>query len=88
MMPRASSCTGRRTRAPPSAAFVDSQSVRSDGHGGAVGGGAAKKIKSRKRHVFVDTLGLVLEAVVPLANCPGRDGTRLVLERVGDSFTR
>ena len=49
---------GQRCR--PTAAMLDSQSVKSDPHGGAVGCDAAKNIKGRKRHLLVDTLGLVL----------------------------
>jgi transposase len=74
--------------AQPSAAILDSQSVKSDGHGGAVGYDAAKKINGRKRHLLVDTLGLVLGAVVTPADCPERDGAQQVLQRVGDWFTR
>ena len=74
--------------AQPSAAILDSQSVKSDGHGGAVGYDAAKKIKGRKRHLLVDTLGLVLGVVVTPANCPERDGAQQVLGLVGDWFTR
>ena len=46
----------------PSAAILDSQSVKSDGHGGAIGYDAGRKINGRKRHLLVDTLGLVLGA--------------------------
>lgn len=72
----------------PSAAILDSQSVKSDGHGGPVGYDAAKKIKGRKRHLLVDTLGLVLGVVVTAADCPERDGAQQVLQRVGGWFTR
>jgi putative transposase len=72
----------------PSAAILDSQSVKSDGHGGDVGYDAGKKINGRKRHVLVDTLGLVLGAVVTPASCPERDGAQQVLQRVGDCFKR
>jgi len=75
-------------QAQPSAAILDSQSVKSDGHGGEVGYDAGKKIKGRKRHLLVDTLGLVLGAVVTPADCPERDGGQQVLERVGGWFTR
>lgn len=72
----------------PSAAILDSQSVKSDGHGGPVGYDAAKKIKGRKRHLLVDTLGLVLGVVVTAADCPERDGAQRVLQRVGGWFKR
>lgn len=75
-------------QAPPSAAILDSQSVKSDGHGGAVGFDAGKKIKGRKRHVIVDTLGLVLGAVVTPASCPDRDGAQQVLQCVGGWFPK
>lgn len=72
----------------PSAAILDSQSVKSDGHGGSVGYDAAKKIKGRKRHLLVDTLGLVLGVIVTPADCPERDGAQRVLQQVGDWFKR
>lgn len=75
-------------QAQPTAAILDSQSVKSDGHGGAVGYDAGKKIKGRKRHLVVDTLGLLLGVVVTPADCPERDGGQQVLERVGDWFPR
>jgi transposase len=72
--------------AQPSAAILDSQSVKSAGHGGPVGYDAAKKINGRKRHLLVDTLGLVMGAVVTPADCPERDGARQVLRQVGGWF--
>jgi len=80
--------TAEGRHAQPSAAILDSQSVKSDGHGGTVGYDAGKKIKGRKRHLLVDTLGLVLGAVVTPADCPERAGAQQVLQRVGDWFTR
>lgn len=74
--------------AQPSAAILDRQSVKSDGHGGAVGYDAGKRIKGRKRHLLVDTLGLVLGVVVTPADCPERDGAQQVLQRVGGWFKR
>jgi transposase len=80
----------RRTqskRARPTAAVLDSQSVKSDGHGGAVGYDAGKRIKGRKRHLLVDTLGLVLGVAVTPANTTERDGAQVVLGRVLGWFT-
>lgn len=69
-------------RSQPTAAILDSQSVKSAGHGGEVGYDAGKRIKGRKRHLLVDTLGLVLGVVVTPANTTERDGAKAVLRRV------
>jgi len=70
---------GKRSR--PTAAILDSQTVKSDPHGGTVGYDASKRIKGRKRHLLVDTLGLVLGAVVTAANVPEREGAQTLLGR-------
>jgi transposase len=74
-------------RCRPTGAILDSQSVKSDGHGGTVGYDAGKKIKGRKRHLLVDTLGLVLGVLVTAANIPEREGAQSLLSRVLVWFT-
>jgi len=63
----------------PTAASVDSQTVRSSAHGGRVGYDAAKKTKGRKRFLLVDTLGLLLGLRLEPANCPERQGAKNLL---------
>ena len=75
----------KRTR--PTAAVLDSQTVRSNPHGGTVGYDAGKKTKGRKRFLLVDTLGLVLGAAVQPANTPERAGAMTLLEPVLPHFT-
>lgn len=70
---------GKRCR--PTAAILDSQTVKSDPHGGPVGYDAGKKIKGRKRHLLVDTLGLVLGVLVTPADVSDRNGAGTLLER-------
>jgi putative transposase len=73
----------------PSAAIVDSQSVKTTGVGGKERGfDPAKQVDGRKRHLLVDTEGLVLEARVHSARVPDQDGIRLLLERVRGRFAR
>ena len=63
----------------PTAGIIDSQSVKSACHGGPRGYDAGKKINGRKRHILVDTLGLVLLCQVHTADVQDRDGARLLL---------
>ena len=71
---------GKRSR--PTAAILDSQTVRSADHAGNTGYDAAKKTKGRKRHLLVDTLGLVLGIAVTPASAPERLGAQILLQRV------
>jgi len=73
-------------RTGPTAAILDSQSVKSDPHGGDVGYDAAKRIKGRKRHLLVDTLGLLLGIEITPASTPERDGAKTLLQSVLQGF--
>jgi putative transposase len=72
---------GRKTS--PSAAIIDSQTVKTTGVGGPRGYDAGKKVNGRKRHIVVDTLGLILAVVVHPANVQDYDGAVLVLGLLG-----
>ena len=65
-------------KADPSAAIIDSQSVKTDEQASSKGYDAGKKVKGRKRHILVDTLGLLLKAKVLTAEVQDRDATLVI----------
>ncbi len=70
----------REGRSPdPTAAVIDSQSVKTSAQGGPKGFDAGKKVKGRKRHLMTDTLGLLLAVVVHVASVQDRDGAHEVV---------
>ena len=72
----------------PTAAILDSQSIRTAEGGTEKGYDAGKKITGRKRHIAVDTLGLLLAVVIHSARVQDQDGAKTVLEKLNEKFRR
>lgn len=76
---------GKKTN--PSAGILDSQSVKIADQPGERGFDAGKKVTGRKRHLLVDTLGLILAVVVTPASVQDRDGARTLLHFLQNCFS-
>lgn len=77
---------GRKSQ--PSAAIINSQSVKSSETSDERGYDAGKKINGRKRHILVNTIGLVLLVMVRPANIQDRDGAKELLAAFFSRKTR
>lgn len=79
---------GAGKKSTPTVAIVDSQSIRTAEGGEQRGYDAGKKITGRKRHLAVDTLGLVLAVVVHGADVQDQNGAEWVMDQLGEQFRR
>ena len=66
----------------PRVAAIDSQSVKTAGGGEEVGIDGGKKIRGRKRHIVVDTMGLLLAVLVTAANVDDARAAKLLFEQM------
>ena len=72
----------------PSVGIIDSCTIKTTESGGERGFDAGKKINGRKRHIIVDTLGLIMALVIHTADIQDQDGAKLAIAALGERFKR
>jgi len=72
----------------PTAAIVDSQSVKTPDQAGERGYDAGKKISGRKRHLAVDCMGLILAIMITPAAVQDRDAARALIQSLVSMYQR
>lgn len=74
----------------PSAGCIDSQSAKTteQAHSDTKGYDVHKATKGRKRHILVDTMGLILKVIITGADVQDRDGAKLLLNKIKDFYSK
>ena len=83
-------CQVRREQHPdadiqPKSGRIDSQSVKGSGQGSDIGTDGGKRVRGRKRHIIVDSVGLLLAVSVTAANVDDAKAAPKLLQQIPDS---
>jgi putative transposase len=72
----------------PTAAIIDSQSVKVPDQAGERGYDAGKKVSGRKRHLAVDSLGMILAIIITSAAVQDRDAAKVLITLLLSMYRR